>query len=262
VRDDSRALAVLGNLLEAHGRAYRILHQEDRVDADGDGHPVRAGMAKHLTQLEPLRPWSPLDRVRTWFEDRLFNRAVLRAPVTGTIDLSIPGARRVHRHVPELARSEDWVGINYYTRWRVDAMGVAPHVATPGAPVNDLGWEIWPPGLGLAVRRAAAPGLPVLVTEHGIADATDAKRPRFLVESLIALHEAMQAGANVLGYLHWSLMDNFEWAEGYRGRFGLYRVPFDRDPTARERTRSAELFSRIVKANAVEADVARDAGVG
>ena len=258
VRDDSRALAVLGNLLEAHGRAYRILHQEDRVDADGDGHPVRAGMAKHVTQLEPLRRWSPLDRFRAWLEDRLFNQAVLRAPITGTIDLSIPGARRVLRHVPELAHSQDWLGINYYTRWQVDAVGRVPHIATKGAPLNDLGWEIWPPGLGLAARRAAGFGLPVLITEHGIADTTDEKRPRFLVESLIALHEAIQAGANVLGYLHWSLMDNFEWAEGYRGRFGLYRVPFETDPTGRERTRSAELFSRIAKANAVPEDVARD----
>src|SRR5262245_50948840 len=76
VRDNSRALTVIAHQLEAHGRAYRVLKQEDRADADGDGVAARVGFAKHRPQLEPLRPWHPLDKLQAYFEDRVFNEAV------------------------------------------------------------------------------------------------------------------------------------------------------------------------------------------
>ena len=261
VRDDRRALAVLANLLEAHGRAFRILHAEDRVDADGDGHAVRASFAKHLVQLVPHAWWNPMDRVRARIEDAVFNAAVLEAGVTGAIDLGIPGAGRVRRQVPELAASLDYQGLNYYTRWSVRAWGGDPHVARPGAPVNDLNLEVWPEGLAHAARRAATTGVPVLVTEHGFADAADRLRPRALVESLAALRRATARGVPVLGYLHWSLLDNFEWADGWRGRFGLDRVDETADACPRLPTRSAALFSRVALANAIPDDVLRDVGL-
>jgi len=259
-RDDGRALAVMANLLEAHGRAYRILHDEDRADADGDGRAAVVGFAKHLPQLVPDRPWFIPDLVRAGVEDRVFNTAVLRAAVTGDIAFSIPGVAAVHRHVPELERSLDYLGLNYYTRWRVRSFARVPRVARRGAPLNDLGWEVWPAGLAAAARRAAVARAPVLVTEHGLADATDALRPRALVESLLGLRRAIEAGTPVIGYVHWSLMDNFEWTEGYEGRFGLERVDFD-DP-ARPRTprRSAGILARIARANAIEEDLVREVG--
>ncbi len=66
----------------------------------------------------------------------------------------------------------------------------------------------------------------------------------------------------MLGYLHWSLLDNFEWAEGWHGRFGLYRVDAPRDPEGRERTRSAAVLARIARANAITPDVAAEVGSG
>lgn len=259
-RDAAAALRVIANQLEAHGRAYRILHDEDRVDADGDGEAARVGFAKHMVQLVPLRRWSPLDRLRTWLEDRLFNEAVIQAAVTGRIRLWIPGFQAVRRDVSELRESLDWFGLNYYTRRTVDATGRTGHAALPGAPVNDLGWEIFPAGLGAAAGRAASAGAPVLVTEHGFADAADAFRPRALVESLAALGRTLERGVPVLGYLHWTLMDNFEWAEGWRAHFGLYRVDALADPEGRTRTRSADVLARIAKANAITAEIAAEAG--
>jgi len=259
-RDDGRALGVMANLLEAHGRAFRILHDEDRADADGDGRAAVVGFAKHVPQLVPDRPWFVPDVLRAGFEDRVFNSAVLRAPVSGEIDLSIPGAPPVRRHVPELERSLDYIGLNYYTRWRVRMFARVPHVTRRGAILNDLGWEVWPPGLAAAARRAAGTGAPVLVTEHGVADAADVLRPRALVESLLGLGRAIGAGTTVIGYLHWSLMDNFEWAEGFAGRFGLEHVDFDDPARARTPRRSAELLGRIARANAITADLAREAG--
>jgi beta-glucosidase len=260
VRDNSRALAVIAHQLEAHGRAYHVLHSEDRADADGDGVAARVGFAKHRIQLEPLRPWNPLDRLQAELEDRVFNVAVERAAIDGEIDLSVPGARGIKRSLPELRHALDWYGLNYYTRWMVRSLSAVPHVAKPGAPQNDLGWELWPGGLEQALVAAGRFGLPVLVTENGVADARDTLRPAALIGYVEAVHAALARGVNVVGYLHWSLLDNFEWADGYRGRFGLYAVDFDRPERPRTRRASAEVFARIARANAVT-DEARAAAV-
>jgi hypothetical protein len=123
----------------------------------------------------------------------VFNRAVARAPVTGDIHLSIPGARGVRRHVPELELSLDWFGLNHYTRWKVDSLARDPHVVPSGAPRTDLGWEIHPPGFEEALVHAAESDVPVLVTENGFADHADAFRPRALVEYLLAMGAANAA---------------------------------------------------------------------
>ena len=261
VRDDSRALEVIANQLEAHGRAYRVLHSEDRTDADGDGLPARVGFAKHRVQLEPLRAWNPLDRLQAILEDRVFNVAVERAAIDGTIDLSIPGARSVRRTLPELKNALDWYGLNYYTRWLVRSQSPVPHVARPGAARNDLGWELWPGGLQQALLAAGRLGKPVLVTENGVADASDQLRPAALLAFVEAMHAAMAKGVPVLGYLHWSLLDNFEWSDGYTGRFGLYGVDFDDPVRPRTRRTSAEVFARIARANGIT-DAARAAVAG
>ena len=95
--------------------------------------------------------------------------------------------------------------------------------------------------------RVGRLGLPVLVTEHGFADARDAFRPRALVESLLHLARAIERGVDVRGYFHWSLMDNFEWADGYHGRFGLYRVDFTRPDRPRDDHRRAQELSGLLQ---------------
>jgi beta-glucosidase len=100
----------------------------------------------------------------------------------------------------------------------------------------------------------------VLVTENGVADARDTLRPAALLAYVEAMHAAIARGVNVLGYLHWSLLDNFEWADGYHGRFGLYAVDFDHPERTRTRRGSAEVFARIARANAIT-DEARAAAV-
>jgi beta-glucosidase len=261
VRDQGRALSVIANLLEAHGRAYHVLHAEDRVDADGDGLAARVGFAKHRVNLEPLSAWNPIDRLQTHLEDRVFNEAVERAAVDGTIDLWIPGARRVRRVLPELRGTLDWYGLNYYTRWMVRSQSPEAHVARPGATLNDLGWELWPEGLEQALVAAGRFGRPVLITENGVADAYDRLRPAAIVAFVEAMHRARARGVDVIGYLHWSLLDNFEWSEGFRGRFGLYEVDFDAPDRPRTRRESAEVLARIARANALT-DHARAAVAG
>jgi beta-glucosidase len=96
--------------------------------------------------------------------------------------------------------------------------------ARPGAAKSDIGWEILPQGLEVALRACARFRVPLVVTENGIADAADRWRPGFIRASLAALDRARAAGVDVRGYFHWSLMDNFEWQEGYEGKFGLYSL--------------------------------------
>jgi beta-glucosidase len=247
VRDRSRALAVIANLLEAHGLAARALRDADRRDADGDGRSALTGIAKHWILLEPQRSWSPLDRLATRVQHRVFNEAVVRAVVDGSIDLAVPGARAARRDVESLRGSSDFLGVNYYTRWMVSALGRNPRTARRGAPVSDLGWEIYPEGMERALRECSAFGVPMLVAENGLADAADRWRPDFIRRSAASLDRARAAGADVRGYFHWSLMDNFEWADGHRGRFGLHAVDFQRPEGPRRERPSARVYAEEVR---------------
>ncbi|MGH7682569.1 MAG: family 1 glycosylhydrolase, partial [Candidatus Eiseniibacteriota bacterium] len=123
LRDRSRALAVIANLIEAHGLASQALREADRVDADGDGTPALIGAAKHWVLLEPRTWWSPLDRFAARAEHRVFNEAVTRALAGGPIELVIPGTKPVRRTVDALQGSSDFLGVNYYTRWMVALFG-------------------------------------------------------------------------------------------------------------------------------------------
>ena len=246
VKDRSRALAVIANLLEAHGRAAHALRESDKVDADGDGRAVLAGVAKHWVLLEPRSRWSPLDRFAAAAQHRVFNVAVVRALAGGPIEFSIPGAKHVKRHVDSLADASDFLGVNYYTRWKVALLGAEQRTAATGAPVNDLGWEIFPEGIERAIRECAAFGLPMYVTENGVADAEDRWRPDFVRRSLASLDRARDAEADVRGYFHWSLIDNFEWMDGHHGRFGLHAVDLGRPEGPRRPRPSAGVFAEEV----------------
>ena len=97
-----------------------------------------------------------------------------------------------------------------------------------------MGYEAWPQSVEYTVRRAAAfTGLPVVVTENGMATEDDTERIAFLAEALTGLARCVAEGIDVRGYFVWSLLDNFEWAQGYRPKLGLYsvdRTTFERRP--------------------------------
>ena len=128
---------------------------------------------------------------------------------------------------PSLSGASDFLGVNYYTRWQVGALDREPLTANPVRRRAISGWEIFPEGLEIVLRATSQCGPPLLVTENGIADAKDRWRPEFIRASLEALDRARDSGVDVRGYLHWTLFDNFEWADGHAGRFGLYRTDFE-----------------------------------
>jgi len=141
----------------------------------------------------------------------------------------------------------DFVGIQYYTRAVMDADSPDLMAAPPeGTPVTQMGWEIHPEGLLKGLRMIAAPGLPVVVTENGIATADDDERIDYLEVHLRMVARALAEGLDIRGYIYWTSFDNFEWAEGYRPTFGLVEV--DREDDLRRIPRpSAHAFGRVAR---------------
>lgn len=136
----------------------------------------------------------------------------------------------------------DFLGINYYFSNRV--YGYRVH--NPNERVSDLGWDMNPAHIQFALERLHEKyGLPLLVTENGLADANDEARQWWLTQTLIGMQKAMDNGVRLDGYLHWSLLDNFEWDKGFWPRFGLVHV----DHRTKERTlrASALWFGKVIK---------------
>jgi len=145
---------------------------------------------------------------------------------------------------------DDFVGVQCYTRMHFGPEGQAPD--DPAVPKTQMGYEYWPQGVEHCVRRAAAvTGVPVLVTESGIATEDDAERIAYVAEALRGVRRCLDDGVDVRGYFVWSLLDNFEWSEGYAPRFGLHSV--DRVTFARSPKPSASWFGSVARANALVA---------
>ena len=215
-------LRLMRHAVRAH-RAARQALKAQRADA-------QVGVAFALWPLQPLRPWNPVDHVIARLADWFWQGRVL------------------HRTVPDL----DWIGVNYYSRTIV---GWPPPRSGRAAPdrLTDFGWEIYPEGLYRTLRRVGRFGKPVLITENGIADADDDQRPAYIVAHLRQALRAIQDGVDLRGYMHWSLLDNFEWAAGYEQCFGLAT----RDRRLRP---SAQLYGAIARANALDVDAVSDLG--
>jgi len=246
-RSLSAAVRAHYGLLEAHVAAYRTM-KEARGDA------ALVGVAHHLRITEPQRPGNRGDRMAARAFGHVFNDAFADATCDGRMYGALDALVRPSSgfRVPEARGTQDFFGINYYSRdvvrlsMKHAAELFVARAVPPGAELSDVGWEIYPQGLGQIVRRwARQSGLPIYVTENGIADASDSKRGPFLVRHLAELARAIADGVPVRGYFHWSLLDNFEWSEGYRPRFGLVEVDY---ATQERRPReSARLYSRIAR---------------
>ena len=151
-----------------------------------------------------------------------------------------------YNHWLELAREDDFIGVQNYERIHYGKDAVTP--APAGSVMNEMGSAVDPASLGGAVRYAyEVAQVPILVTEHGVGTADDAVRVGFIEPSLDGLHAAMDDGVPVIGYLHWTLMDNFEWVGGYGSQLGLHEV--DRETFVRTAKPSAAEYARLVALN-------------
>ena len=141
---------------------------------------------------------------------------------------------------------DDFIGVQCYSRVHFGPEGQAPN--DPEVPLTQMGYEYWPQGVEHCARRAAAmTGLPVLLTESGIATDDDAERIVYLAEVLRGVRRALDDDVDIRGYFVWSLLDNFEWEHGFRPKFGLHS--FDPETFDRQAKPSASWFGSVAQAN-------------
>jgi len=150
----------------------------------------------------------------------------------------------------DIVGKDDFLGVQVYSRTRVGANSVLG--GEKGVPTLPMGYEFWPESLGACLRRAwdyTGGSVPLLVTENGIGTNDDPQRIEYVERALHGVLSCIADGIDVRGYTYWSLMDNFEWAFGYRPRFGIIEV--DRATQRRTVKPSGEWLSSIVRANAL-----------
>ena len=148
----------------------------------------------------------------------------------------------------DAAAKSDFIGVQTYTRARVGKDGDLPPES--GVELTQMGYEFWPEALEQTIRYAAARAkVPVYVTENGVATEDDTRRIEYIKRAVAGVQRCLADGIDVRGYVHWSLLDNFEWIFGYRPKFGLVAV-------------NRETFERTVKPSArFLGDIARRNGV-
>jgi beta-glucosidase len=148
----------------------------------------------------------------------------------------------------DATEGDDFIGVQCYERTVFGPTGPLP--PDPGTRLTQMGYEYRPQALAYTVRRAASyTGIPVLVTENGIATEDDRERVEFVTDALHGIHRCIADGVDVRGYFVWSLLDNFEWHLGFGPKFGLCAV--DRDTFARHPKASARWFGEMARANAL-----------
>ncbi len=262
------AIRALLNLVRANAASYDAIHKWDRR--------AHVGLVQNMIAFTPAKP-TPADAAATRHANYLFNSWFINAAVRGDVDVNANGVIDPGEHHPKLAGKADFIGVNYYFRGRVSALG-AP--LTPAIPVldflpstsyrtpqnpaappcpttcSDFGNEIYPAGMKQVLRIAGSFRRPVYITENGIADARDRLRPSYTVKQLLVLLDAIRHHvADVRGFFEWSLVDNFEWAAGYSEKFGLYSF----NPRTLRRTArpSALYYGQIAQANGLPASLVR-----
>lgn len=256
----AEAKTVFVALIEAHARMYDAVHANDAVDADGDGVAADVGLVYAMAPVTPLRPSVARDQEAAENVFYLWNMAFLNAVVGGVLDDDLDGTGEPRA---DLAGRMDHLGINYYIRIGVQGspVPVLPDLSplTTFNPAMIRQDEIYPRGIYEVVMTIHDTfGVPIFITENdGQAVPRDdlEAEERTMVETLSWLHRAIDEGANVRGYLYWSLIDNYEWNAGTTLPYGLYAVD-PTDPMKRRVPRStAALLARVAGARAVPSDL-------
>jgi beta-glucosidase len=255
-------------MLLGHGRAVQAFR--------ATGREGRIGIALNLYPTEPATDAeadADAARLSDGYTNRWFLDAILRGRYPSDMvelyeRLAGPTRFLVEGDMAVIGAPSDLLGVNFYNRRVVSAAPESPMPwtvldAQPGVPTTDSGWEIVPDRLEtlLCQLRTDYGDMPLVITENGGAfdagpaadgDVHDRGRLELIRDHLAAAHRALAGGVRLEGYFHWSLLDNFEWAEGYAHRFGLVHVDF----ASQRRTvkDSARFYGRVAASNALELD--------
>ncbi|KPA19545.1 Glycoside hydrolase, family 1 [Candidatus Magnetomorum sp. HK-1] len=273
---------IFPNIIRAHVRMYDAIKEFDTTDADGDSKSSMISISKHHVAFRPIG--TDAVNIEAYSQMQfLWNEMIWDAIISGDLDSDLDQVydedlKDNYGTFPKV----DYIGFNYYARRDIvpvgqmaQMLGVDPaeFAFFKGFPVdtsatgalselllgnnyNCLGWEIYPQGMKDIIvfyseKYGKSNNLPIMITENGTDN--DVDRPGFVVDMIEKMGEAMQEGHNVIGYLHWSLMDNFEWERGYGQHFGLVRVNFDYETKQvnRKVTEGGFAFANIIMNNGI-----------
>ncbi|RJP29631.1 MAG: glycoside hydrolase family 1 protein [Candidatus Omnitrophota bacterium] len=234
VKSFSKAKKVLNNLALTHIKTYRLIHEYYK--ANRLGLPL-VSIAKNMQAFMPCIP-SLKNILAAYLRDRIYNHNMLAY-----------FCRK---------RTLDFIGVNYYSRSLVEVGGLSlKNILLDTCQnshskllKNSLGWDIYPEGLFKILCGLKCFGLPVLITENGICTEDDNLRWSFIHDHLYNINLAVRQGVKVMGYIYWSLIDNFEWDKGFGPRFGLVEVDY---ATLKRKVReSAYKYSQVCKTNKLD----------
>lgn len=213
-----KTIQTIFNLVKAHKKSYQLIHQKIKN--------AQVGIAQNVVYFRFSQ--NPLDRPLAWIFNCLYNKLFHLL------------TKKYH----------DFIGLNYYYAYQVTNLKIAKkirRVIVRSLRKKDLRVEIYPPGIYQVVKLFKKYKKPIYITENGIDDATDTKRIPFIKETLRWLYRAIEEKIDIRGYMHWSLIDNFEWQEGFEPRYGLIEINYINQE--RKIRPSAEIYGEIAKEN-------------
>ncbi len=245
--DMGLAFNVTANLIRGHAAAYRTIHALQRE--------ARVGIALNYRSFAPAHPALPFDSWMARFLFDNFNGSFLNTLVNGRLRFAFKSEQ-----IPEAIKTQDFVGVNYYSRDQVSFRPLEPqalfhHLSyPPGSDLSDNGFIAnVPQGMHEALKWANGFGLPMLVTENGVEDSDDDLRPRYTIQHIHQIWRAVNFNWPIKGYFHWSLVDNFEWERGWTQRFGLWGL--DTETQARIRRTSVDVYAAICRENGIASEM-------
>lgn len=242
-KDTRLAAVVLRNILEAHVQAYW------KIKSLPGGDQALVGLVKNMTQADPYSKWNLGDWIFSNLIEGVFNGTTLNFLKTGKYRFVMPTMAKLIDENPKAKGSLDFIGLNYYSHYNykfsfnLDKAFQARLL--DGEVKTDMDYAMYPEGFYRAIKTVSQLGVPIYVTENGIADAKDDRRELFISQYLYAVSKAISEGYDIRGYYYWSLMDNFEWSLGYDMKFGLYSV--DRATQHRTLRNGSKRFQEIIR---------------
>lgn len=225
-----KTVSVMSVLAAAHVEAYQKIHTLRKALGLSD---TKVSFANHVRVFAPENPKKRTHRVYAKLTERFFQGSLSKAMCTGEFSFPIRNVSRVQK-----GQYCDFIAVNYYTRSCVS--GLKDGVKR-GAPVNDLGWEIYPQGIvECAQKLYDVRPMPIYITENGTCDNDDSFRSLYLYQHIKALCESHLP---VQRYYHWCFCDNFEWVEGESACFGIVHVDYE---TQKRTVKKSGFFLRDV----------------
>ena len=281
--DGKRSKKVLHNLIEAHIQAYNIIKESDDIDADNDGISCIVGCSHMMIDVYPDNSKKILGitikeninaaKKFDYFINHYFLNAIIKGEedinYLNTLEIGNKDSKNFLIH-QNWINKVDFIGLNYYRKITVyenkivslssakfvggaaiNNLHIQRKIRTDDNNFNDLGWEIYPIGIYKMCKKInnKCTNIPILITENGIADKNDKNRASFIIAHIEQVRRAIKDGINITGYLHWSLIDNYEWQEGYNpeGKFGLLYIDHKNFDLKRSVTNGAKIYSFIIK---------------